>query len=194
MINFFIFLLFVAILNLIWITLSFAPLFLLIIVGFMVMFYFVNEGIKLNIHFKNYNLSPFNTFSIIFLLISLIVLSERALYDIARIFTGPNFDYFDNLNTILAQAMFIIPVFIFSIILNMLIGEKLKKYAVVVIPYLITSVVLIAQLSIQIVNYFYNHHTNWQLYLVMATLALISSVSIFVIQNKILTVPSEKAL
>jgi hypothetical protein len=145
--------------------------------------YFIKEGIKFNIGFDGYNLSPFNTFSIIFLLISLIILSERALYDIARIFVGSN-DYFNNLNTILAHAMFIVPVFIFSIILNMLIGEKLKTYAIVVIPYLITSVFLIAQLSIQIMTYFYNNHTNWELYMVMSVLALVSSLSIFFIQNK----------
>lgn len=193
MMSFFLFLLYVAIISFVWISFSIAPLFLFIIVGFMIFVYFANKEIKFNIHFDSYNLSPFNTFSIAFLLLSLIILSERALYDIARIFVGPGFDYLNNLNTIIAHAMFIIPVFLFSIILNMLVGEKLKTYAVVVIPYLITSVVLIAQLSVQIVTYFYNHHTNWQLYMVMAVLALISSISIYVIQSRMTLISIEQA-
>ena len=191
MISFFVFLLIIALLSLVWASFSVAPIALIIMVAVFISMYFVNRGIKFGVNFTTYNLSSFNIFSIIFLLASLLLLSERALYDIARIFVGPNYDYLNSLNTILAHAMFIIPVFVFSIILNMLIGEKLKKYAVVVIPYLITSIILIAQLSIQVITYFYDHHTNWQLYVVMTVLALISSVSIYVIQNRMPMILSE---
>ncbi len=128
--------------------------------------------------------SPLNMVIVVFLLIALIALGERALYDVARFFSGPNYDYFDNLQTIVVQVMLIIPLLIVSIIANVLVGENRQKYAIALIPYLITTVSLVIQISLQIMVYFYNHHTNFQLYSAMSVLVLISSVSIFLIQER----------
>ncbi|MDP3729834.1 MAG: hypothetical protein Q8R26_03785 [bacterium] len=129
-------------------------------------------------------LSPWNVLIVFLLLIALIGLSERALYDIARIFSGPQYSYFYNIQTILFHSLFIIPVFIISIAINFLLGEKKERYAVALIPYQITSTLLIMQLGLQIMTYFYNNHTSLQLYAVLSIIAFTASIAIFAIQSK----------
>lgn len=162
------------------------PLILMGIAGVALLVYFSSRDVSPSgsgPSMFHYELSPLNTLTIILLLVALMVLGERVLYDIARTFSGPDWNYFDNLQTIITQSMLILPVFILSIIINVAVGERKQKYAVALIPYLLTSILLTAQLSFQILNYFYYHHTNIQLYIVMALLVLISSVAIYVIQS-----------
>lgn len=131
-----------------------------------------------------YRSTPLNGVAVVFLFVALLALGERVMYDVARVFSGANWDYFNNLETIVVQAMFVVPVFLLSIVINAAMGEYRAKYAVVVLPYLLASLVLAIQLSFQITVYFYDHHTSFQLYVVMSAMTLISSVAIYVLQSR----------
>lgn len=168
------------------------PLVLMIVAGIAILVYFSSRDISISgPRFFHYELTPLNVITIFLLLIALVALGERVLYDVARTFSGVDWNYFDNLQTIITQAMVILPIFILSIIVNVAVGESRQKYAVALVPYLLTSLLLTAQLSFQILNYFYYHHTSIQLYIVMSLLVLISSVAIYVIQS---TMPEESLL
>jgi len=118
------------------------------------------------------------------LMLALVALGERILYDLARTMVGETYDYFDNLPTIMAHALFIIPLLIISIVLNLIVGEKKEKYAIVLIPYFVFSIVLALQLSLQIAVYFANHHTQIQFYVVMGLLISIVTFAIYFIQDR----------
>ena len=62
-------------------------------------------------------------------------------------------------------------------------GQKREKYAVVLLPYFFTSLILTIQLIIQISFYFYNHHTKLQFYIVMPLIICILTIAIYYIQN-----------
>ena len=103
-------------------------------------------------------LSPGVGFIVVILVLALIALAERILYDIARIFVSEGASYFDNLQVIMLHAAFIIPLLALSIFFNVMVGEKKEKYAVVLIPYFVLSIVMALQLVFQISIYFYYHH------------------------------------
>jgi hypothetical protein len=161
------------------------PFFILFMLLIAVAAYFNARDVHLGADkILQYETSPLNQFAIVFLFIALLALGERALYDIARLFSGLDWNYFDNLETIIVQAMFVLPVFVAAIVINAAIGEKRQKYAIVLLPYLLVALALAMQLSGQITMYFYDHHTNIQLYAVMSLLILISSTAIYIIQSR----------
>lgn len=133
---------------------------------------------------SNINLDLTHGFIIVLLVFVLVALGERILYDLARHFVGDAFDYLTSLPTIVVHATFIIPLLIVSIIVNVAIGERKQKYAIVLIPYFITSILLAIQLAMQISVYFYNNHTQLQFYVVMVLLVLITSIAIYTIQKR----------
>ncbi len=114
---------------------------------------------------------------------ALLALSERILYDIARLLVGSNYDYFDDLRTIVAHSFFIIPVLIVSLIIN-LNFEKKEKYSLILVPYFFLSIILAMQLALQISVYFSHNHTVFQLYLVLAVLIAFCSCAIYYIQDR----------
>lgn len=132
----------------------------------------------------HYKLSPGNGFAIGLLMLALIALGERVLYDLARIFASPPLDYFNNLNVIVVHAFFIIPLLIISIVINMLVGSKKAKYAIALIPYFVLSIVLALQLAFQVSIYFAFHHTQIQFYIVMTLLVVITTAAIYYIQDR----------
>jgi len=133
----------------------------------------------------HYKFTPAGGLIVVLLVLALIALGERVLYDLARwITSGGNADYFDNLQVIVMHAIFIIAFLIISIFVNMIVGEKKEKYALALIPYFILSIVLSMQLTLQVAVYFGNHHTNIQFYLVMAALSLVCTVAIYFIQKR----------
>lgn len=119
------------------------------------------------------------------LILSLVGLGERVLYDLARTFADPigSFGYFNNPKVITVHAFFIIGLLILSIVVNYVFGRKREKYAIALIPYFITSIILAIQLALQLGVYFTNNHSNLQFYLVMSLLVIVSSYGIFHIQN-----------
>jgi hypothetical protein len=118
------------------------------------------------------------------LFFALLALGERILYDLARIFVGPGYDYFNDLPTIIVHSFFIIPLLAISIAINVTLGEKKEKYAIVLVPYFFLSLVLAFQLIMQISVYFTDHHTPLQLYLVLLILIALCSYAIYYIQDK----------
>lgn len=136
-------------------------------------------------NFWHLKLTPSNGFIIVLLFLVLLALGERVLYDLARIFIGEEtYNYLDNLATISLHALVILPLLIVSIAVNIYMGEKRQRYAVVLVPYFIAALVLSIQLAIQFGVYFYNHHTQIQFYIVMTLLTAICSVAIYLIQER----------
>ncbi len=122
---------------------------------------------------------------LILLVLALLGLGERVLYDLARTSASPigDFGYFNNSKVIVVQAVFIVGLLILNIIVNYVFGRRKEKFAIALIPYFITSIILAIQLAIQLGVYFTNHHSNLQFYLVMTLLVVVSSYGIFHIQN-----------
>ena len=135
-------------------------------------------------NFWGYKFTFSSGFVVTILTLVLLALGERILYDLARNFAGSDYDYFDNLNTILIHSVFVIPLFALSIFLNVYMGERRQKYAIALAPYLVMGIILALQLSLQISVYFYNHHTKPEFYIVMSLLTLVSSASIYIIQSR----------
>jgi|GEM_PF-6766141 hypothetical protein len=132
----------------------------------------------------NQKLSPGIGFIVVLLVFALVALGERILYDLARTFTTGNLDYFDNLQVIIIHSFFIIPILVVSIIVNVVVGEKKQKYAVVLIPYFVLTIVLALQLLFQVSIYFYNHHNDLQLYSVLLVLNAVCTYAIYEIQRR----------
>lgn len=132
----------------------------------------------------SYKITAGSGFIITLLVLALVALGERILYDMARLFaTGP-IDYFSNLNDIVVQSFFIIPLLIVSIAVNVLVGAKKQKYAIVLIPYFVLSIVMALQLIFQVAIYFTFHHTQFEFYVVMTLLVIICTAAIYFIQDR----------
>ncbi|MBX4186640.1 MAG: hypothetical protein KW802_00040 [Candidatus Doudnabacteria bacterium] len=129
-------------------------------------------------------ITPGLGFIIGLLFLALLALAERVLYDLSRTFAAGNLDYFLNLNVIVVHSLFIIPFLILSILVNVAVGERKQKYAVVLIPYFVLSIVLALQLIFQASIYFYFHHNNFQLYLVLLVLDVVCTYAIYEIQRR----------
>lgn len=135
-------------------------------------------------NFWHLKLTPSNGFVIVLLVLVILALGERVLYDLARIFVGEDtYDYFDNLATISLHALVILPLLIAAIVVNVYMGEKRQKYAVVLVPYFVAALGLSMQLAVQFGIYFYNHHTQAEFYIVMTLLTAICSIAIYMIQE-----------
>lgn len=119
------------------------------------------------------------------LVLTLIALFERVLYDLSRTFAGTigSMGYFDNQKVIIIHALFIIPLLIITMIVNYTVGRRKEKYALILIPYFFTSVFLALQLALQLGVYFTMHHNNLQFYLVMSLLVVVTTYGIYHIQN-----------
>jgi len=119
------------------------------------------------------------------LVLALIALSERILYDLGRGFiNSDNVSYFNDIRVITVHSLFIIGLLIISIVVNYTVGRKKEKYAIVLIPYFMLSILLTLQLALQITVYFANHHTTAEFYIVMLALVAISSYAIYYIQKR----------
>ncbi|OGE87582.1 MAG: hypothetical protein A3J07_02585 [Candidatus Doudnabacteria bacterium RIFCSPLOWO2_02_FULL_49_13] len=132
----------------------------------------------------HYKMTPGTGFVITLLVLALVALGERVLYDLGRLYAPLPLDYFQNLSVIVVHSFFIIPLLIVSIIVNALVGHKKEKYAIVLIPYFVLSIVLALQLILQIAIYFGFHHTSFQFYVVMTVLVAVCTIAIFYIQDK----------
>ncbi|HEX9503260.1 MAG TPA: hypothetical protein VF974_02965 [Patescibacteria group bacterium] len=129
-------------------------------------------------------LSPGVGFIVALLVFALIALAERILYDLARTFAVGDLNYFTNIQVIIVHSFFIIPLLIVSVIINVVAGERKQKYAVVLIPYFVLSIILALQLIFQVSIYFYYHHNDLQLYLVLLVLNAVCTYSIYEIQRR----------
>ena len=129
-------------------------------------------------------LSPGIGFIVALLVFALVALAERILYDLGRTFASGSLDYFGNISVIIIHSFFIIPLLILSVIVNVVVGERKQKYAVVLIPYFVLSIVLALQLIFQVSIYFYNHHNDLQLYLVLIVLNAVCTYAIYEIQRR----------
>lgn len=121
---------------------------------------------------------------VILLVLALIGLGERVLYDLSRSIVGTigSFGYFDNPRVIAVHGFFIIGLLILTAIVNYAARNK-EKYAIALIPYFIMSAVLAVQLAIQLGVYFTQHHNDFQFYLVMSLLVIVSSYAIYHMQS-----------
>lgn len=117
------------------------------------------------------------------LIISLLAICERILFDLSRTIGGSTYSYYDDLQTIMVHALFIVPVFVVFIIMNLIIGQNRQKYAVILMPYLATTVFLVMQLVGEISIYFSNHHTTIELYIVLLCIVFIASYAIWYLQG-----------
>ncbi len=118
------------------------------------------------------------------LILAILALCERLIYDLTRMFSPDKVDYFGDLQTIIIHAVAIISFLVLSLVVNYLVGAKKEKYAVVLVPYFIVAIVLAIQLSLQVIVYFTNHHTNLQFYAIMSLLVLVSTYSMYYIQKR----------
>ena len=123
------------------------------------------------------------SFLIVILMVSLLAICERILFDLSRAFGVLNYDYFDNPQTIMVHALFIIPVLVVSVIVNILVGQHRQKYAVILMPYFATTILLTLQLITEISVYFSNHHTKAELYVVLLCIVFIASYAIWYVQK-----------
>lgn len=123
-------------------------------------------------------------FIITLLVLSLIALGERILYDLARLFAPPPLDYINNLSVILVHAFFVIPLIIISVIINVMVVTHKQKYAIVLIPYYVFTIVMALQLAFEWGVYFANHHTVIQFYIVMVIFVAVCTYGIYYIQSK----------
>ncbi len=118
------------------------------------------------------------------LILAILALCERLIYDLTRLVSSANIDYFGDLKVITIHAVAIISFLVISLVVNYLVETKKEKYAVVLIPYFIVAIFLALQLSLQVIVYFTNHHTNLQFYVIMSLLVLISTYSMYYIQKR----------
>jgi len=121
---------------------------------------------------------------VILLSVTVLALMERILYDVARFFANPPVDYFDNISVIIVQAGVIILFLILALFVNLSIGSKKEKYAIALIPYFAVSIFLALQIAFQVSIYFYNHHTDFQFYVVMVALVVVCTWAIFFVQGR----------
>ncbi|MDP4001489.1 MAG: hypothetical protein Q8P69_00365 [bacterium] len=131
-----------------------------------------------------HKISGASGFVLVLLVLVLVGLGERVLYDLSRIFVGDNFNYFDDLATLIVHTLFVVPLIIIAVIASVTVTEKREKYAVVLIPYFVMAIALTLQVALEATFYFYGHHTMFQFYLVMSTLVVISSMLIYFIQKR----------
>ena len=129
------------------------------------------------------------TFILIFLVLVLIGLAERVLYDLSRTIVGPTYNYVNDLTTLLLHTVSATVIIVVAVVINVAVAEKKEKYAIILIPYFVTAIALGLQVAIEAAIYFAFHHTPLQFYLVMSTLVLIPSVLIYFIQKNY--IPSE---
>ncbi len=122
-------------------------------------------------------------FIVVILMISLVAICERVLFDLSRTIVVPDYHYFDSLQTIMVHALFIVPVLVAFIIINVLVGQYREKYAVILMPYFVTAMLLTMQLIVEITVYFANHHTTAELYVVLFCIVFIASYAIWYVQN-----------
>ena len=123
------------------------------------------------------------SFIIILLTVTILALSERILYDLARLIVSSSVDYFDNISVIILHAIVIISFLIIALVINLSLGSRKEKYAIALIPYFFVSIFLAIQLILQISVYFYNHHTDFQFYSVMTILVVVSTYAIYYTQK-----------
>lgn len=131
-----------------------------------------------------YKISGASGFVVVLLVLALVGLGERVLYDISRIFVGPQFDYFNDLSTLMAHTLFVMLLIVVAVVVNVAVAEKRAKYAIVLVPYFVLAIALTIQVAIEAAVYFYSHHTQFQFYLVMATLVTVSSMLIYFVQKR----------
>lgn len=132
----------------------------------------------------HHKLTPGSAFVVGLLVLALVALGERILYDLARAFGGSPLNYFDNIDIIVIHSFFVLPLLIVCVLFNALLSEKKEKYAIVLIPYFVLSIVLALQLVLQIAVYFAKHHTNIQFYIIMVLLTGICTCAIYMIQDR----------
>ncbi|MBX4204668.1 MAG: hypothetical protein KW788_00590 [Candidatus Doudnabacteria bacterium] len=118
------------------------------------------------------------------LVLSLIALGERILYDMGRFLAPAPLDYFNNLGVILVHAFFIIPLLVISIIVNVSISTHKQRYAVVLIPYYVFTIIMALQLALEYGVYFSQHHTVIEFYIVMTVFVAVCTYGIYYIQSK----------
>lgn len=133
---------------------------------------------------SKYKISGASGFVLVLLVLALVGLGERALYDLSRIFVGPNFSYFNDLATLIVHTLFVSLIIIVAVVANILVAERKEKYAVVLIPYFVMAIALTLQVALEAAFYFYGHHTMFQFYLVMSTLVIVSSMLIYFMQKR----------
>ena len=131
-----------------------------------------------------YKVSGASGFVLVLLVLVLIGLGERILYDLSRIFVGDNFNYFNDLSTLLVHTLFVTFLIVVAVVVNITVAEKKEKYAIVLIPYFVMAIALTIQVALEAAVYFYLHHTQFQFYLVMSTLVIVSSMLIYFVQKR----------
>lgn len=137
-----------------------------------------------NFSLSNHKLTGAGGFIIVLLVLVLIGLGERVLYDLSRWLAGPDFNYFTDLATLLVHTIFVSILIAIAAIVNVGVAEKREKYAIVIIPYFIMAVGLAIQVAFEAMIYFYGHHTPLQFYLVMSTLVIVTTLLIYFIQKR----------
>ena len=134
------------------------------------------------------------TFILVFLVLVLIGLVERVLYDLSRTVIGTTYSYINDLPTLLLHTIFAIVIIVVAVTVNVAVSEKKDKYAMILIPYFVTAIALGLQVAVEAAIYFANHHTPVQFYLVMSSLVIIPSVLIYLIQKRYIPLePSEES-
>lgn len=131
-----------------------------------------------------YKISGTGGFVLVLLVLVLIGLGERVLYDLSRFFVGPDFNYVNDLSTLVVHTIFVSILIIVAVVTNVLVSEKKEKYAVVLIPYFVMAVALTIQVAFEAAFYFYEHHTQLQFYLVMSALVIVSTALIYFVQKR----------
>lgn len=130
-----------------------------------------------------YKMSGTTIFVMALLVLVLVGLGERVLYDLSRTFAGAQFNYFNDLSTLIVHTIFVIILIAVAVLVNVAVAEKRQKYAIILIPYFILSLALTLQVSLEAAVYFYDHHTQLQFYLVMSALVIVCSMLIYVVQR-----------
>lgn len=123
------------------------------------------------------------SFAVVLLVLVLIALGERVLYDLSRIFVGPTFNYLTDLSTLIVHTLFVSALIIIAAVVNVVMAEKKEKYAIVLIPYFVMAIALTIQVALEASIYFYFNHTQFQFYLVMSTLVIVTTSLIYFIQK-----------
>jgi hypothetical protein len=116
--------------------------------------------------------------------LAILAFMERVLYDAGRLLVSPPLDYLDNGGVIVIQGVIIIFFLVIALVLNVSFPDRKVRYAIALVPYYVVSIVLACQLLVQISVYFYNHHTNFQFYVVMIALIAVCTYGIYHIQKK----------
>jgi len=130
-----------------------------------------------------------SAFMAVVLFCTLLALGERVLYDIARLINSVDSyfnalaNYFGDFPTIVGHVFFAALLLVLCLVLNMMVTEKKKKYAVIMLPYFCVAIAVMLQVLLEIGVYFYWHHTQVQFYIVMICLVVLSSVAIYGIQR-----------